>query len=455
VDEPLPHDPRQGWLAAILPADAIRMRVGASPLAATLADAGAELVEDRPDLELGPPSSLRGDARWAMVVFDGGSTAATRGWEGRSRVLRGARRLVSSAVVRLHAVVARRALTSNGYDRPLTVYWDQERPLRLPGRQTDRLLGEFFPLGVSILAGREAPWPTLLERAASKAAAHTGEPVELRDLRNASWGVLALGDSTVLRTTVGPASWQLVRQAEAMNSLRQRTTKLGAIVPWPLAHGKAGLAHWLLEPRLRGVTAPPALGGRLMSQALDVLAELHLAGGDHGSFGSPAADARVLSSAVDTAEADALLKLGERLEARLAQLPRCVTHGDFSYGNLLQEGGSLTGVVDWNKVQQGSLPLLDLINLLLTSEVAVSRRRHGRVFREYLLPWARAGGDDTVRAFCRRIGVELREGLLEDLVIAWWLDRHAQQVRTYSDRLQRPAWLRDNVERPFRALVGS
>jgi aminoglycoside phosphotransferase (APT) family kinase protein len=192
-----------------------------------------------------------------------------------------------------------------------------------------------------------------------------------------------------------------------------------------------------------------------MSEALDVLAELHAAGEEHGSSGSPAADARVLSSAVDPAQADALRRFGERLEARVARLPRSVTHGDFSYGNLLQEGGSLTGVVDWNKVQLGSLPLLDLINLLLTSEVAVSRRSHGRVFREYLLPWARAGGDDTVRAFSRRIGVELREGLLEDLVAVWWLDRHAQQVRTYSDRLQRPAWLRENIELPLDALLTS
>ena len=67
----------------------------------------------------------------------------------------------------------------------------------------------------------------------------------------------------------------------------------------------------------------------------------------------------------------------------------------------------------------------------------------------------RAGGDDLTRAFCNRINLELREGLLADLTVAWWLDRHASQVTTYSDRLKRPAWLRENVERPLRALLGT
>lgn len=450
-----PHDPRQGWLAAVLPAETRRVRVTASPLVGTLAEAGADLVEDRPDVELGPPGSIRGDARWAVVALDGGSTEVTRNWEARSRPARAARRAARSIRLRLQASVARRALASKGYDNALTVFWDQERPLLLPDRATGRELGQFFPLGVSVVAGREEAWPTLLDRAAADAAAQTGEPVELHELRNASWGVLALGEATVLRTTVGPARWHLHGQAEALKTLGERTTNLGAVVPWPLAHGKAGIADWLLEPRLRGTPAQPVLGERLLAQALDVLAELHAAGAMSGVLGSPAADARVLSAAVDPGQAERLRELGERLEARLAPLPRSVAHGDFSYGNLLQEGGSLTGVVDWNKVKQGSLPLLDLLNLMLTSEVAVSGHTHGRVFREFLLPWARAGGNDTARAFCRRIGVDLRGGLFEDLVAAWWLDRHAQQVRTYSDRLKRPNWLHENVERPFRALVES
>ena len=450
----MPHEPRQGWLPAVLPADARRLRVVASPLARTLEYAGAELVEDRPDLELGPPSSLRGDARWAIVVFDGGGTEVSR-WEAHARPLRAARRVYASIAIQLRALTARKVLASKGYGRPVTFYWDQERPLQLPDRVARRPLRERFPLGVTVVAARGGLGPTLLERAAADAAGQTGAAVELHELRTASWGLLALGNSTVLRTTVGPAAWQLRGQAEALSMLRARTTKLGSIVPWPLATGRTGIADWLLEPRLRGTAAPAVLGERLLADALDVLVELHRAGERSTGAGSPAADARVLSAAVHPVDAERLRELGEELEARLAELPRSLAHGDFSYGNLLHEGGSLTGVVDWNKVKQGSLPLLDLFNLMLTSEVAVSGRTHGRVFREFLIPWARAGGDETTRRFCGRIGVELREGLLEDLAVAWWLDRHANQVLTYSDRLERPAWLRENVERPLRALVRS
>lgn len=454
-EQGVPQDPRQGWLAAVLPADARRIRVLNSSIAGTLADAGADLVDDRPDLELGPPSSLRGDARWAMVAFDGGSIDVSRNWEARPRPARAARRVAGSILIRLRALAARKALLSKGYGRPLTFYWDQERPLRLPDTPGRRPLGELFPLGVTVVAAREAHGPTLLDRAAADAATQSNEAVELRELRTASWGVLALGSTTVLRATVGPARRHLLRQAEVLKMLRARSTTLGSIVPWPLAQGKTGIADWLLEPRLRGNPALPVLEERLLADALDVLAELHSAGEPRGSAVSPAADARVLSAAVDSVHAERLIELGEDLEARLAELPRSLAHGDFSYGNLLHEGGSLTGVVDWNKVKQGSLPLLDLFNLMLTSEVAVSGRTHGRVFREFLIPWARAGGDEAARRFCGRIGVALREGLLEDLAVAWWLDRHADQVLTYADRLKRPAWLRENVELPLRALVRS
>jgi hypothetical protein len=184
-----------------------------------------------------------------------------------------------------------------------------------------------------------------------------------------------------------------------------------------------------------------------------VLAALHAAGERRDVAGAPAADAAALVAAVPAELGEPLRALGRRLESRLADLPRSFTHGDFSPGNLLVRGGELTGVVDCNKAGQGRVPLLDFLNQWLTIEYTRSSRNHGDAFVEYLLPWTRAGGDETARAFCSRIDLELRDGLLEDLAAAWWLDRHAQQVTTYTDRLKRPAWLRENVERPLRALL--
>lgn len=447
-------NPRHGWLVAVLPADALRFRVVNHSLLITLLTARADFVDSEPDVELAPPDALRGDAAWAAVVVDAGDVA---GWwlpEGRTRPLRGGLRAVRAIGVRLRVRAAEKALASHGYKAIRTIFWEPEQPLRLTGRPQHPSLRERFWLGALVIGSRRSETPTLLDRVAAEAADQTGRELPLDRLRLASWGVLALGDSAVLRATVGPARKQFAAQAAALEELRARAPTLEQLVPWPLAAGRTGLADWLVEPRLPGTPPIGVPDVRLTGAALDVLAALHAAGERREGAGSPAADAEVLGWFAQEL-APKLQDLGDRLESRLADLPRSFAHGDFSPGNLLVREGAISGIVDWNKVGQGRLPLLDFLNLLLTIEVARSGRNHGEAFVRYLLPWARAGGDETARAFCSRIGLELRPGLLHDLAAAWWLDRHAQQVGTYSDRGIRRAWLRENVERPLRALVRS
>jgi hypothetical protein len=62
-----------------------------------------------------------------------------------------------------------------------------------------------------------------------------------------------------------------------------------------------------------------------------------------------------------------------------------------------------------------------------------------------LLPWARGGGDDLVRAHCRRIGVELDAALLERLVTAYWLERAAAQLSAHAERWEDREWIEANV----------
>jgi aminoglycoside phosphotransferase (APT) family kinase protein len=448
-------DPRHGWLAAALPGDAHRFRVVHHSLAATLADAGAELVDARPDVEVAPAEALRGDASCALVVFDAGGVAASRSVEGRSRVLRVALRAGQALRVRLRARSAATALGARGYERVRTIFWEPEQPLSLGRSAVRTSLRGLVPLGAAVIGERGPEVASLLQRAAAEATDLTGRAVLLDRLRTASWGILALGDSAVLRVTVGPGRGLLDAQEAALAELRPRAATLERLVPWPLARGRSGIADWLVEPRLPGTPAAGVPDERLLNSALDVLAALHASGEPREGAGSPAADAAALLAAVPQELAQGLRDLGSRLESRLADLPRSFAHGDFSSGNLLFRGRELSGVVDWNKAGQGRLPLLDLLNLLLTIEVTRSRRNHGDAFVDHLLPWARAGGDERTRAFCSRISLDVGEGLLEDLAAAWWLDRHAHQVKTYSDRLKRPAWLRENVERPLRALVQS
>jgi aminoglycoside phosphotransferase (APT) family kinase protein len=118
-------------------------------------------------------------------------------------------------------------------------------------------------------------------------------------------------------------------------------------------------------------------------------------------------------------------------------------HGDFWRGNLLAENGRLSGVVDWSAAGTGRLPLLDLLNLLASAR---EPKHFGRALVEYLLPWARTGGDELSRAYFERLGLEVGPEGLEALVVAYWLERSARELDSYGDRARRPIWLLENIE---------
>jgi hypothetical protein len=68
------------------------------------------------------------------------------------------------------------------------------------------------------------------------------------------------------------------------------------------------------------------------------------------------------------------------------------------------------------------------------------------------LPWARAGGDDVVRSFAGRIGIDVTPARLEALVTAYWLARVAYQLTRYADRAERTVWKTQNVDVVLDAL---
>jgi aminoglycoside phosphotransferase (APT) family kinase protein len=123
---------------------------------------------------------------------------------------------------------------------------------------------------------------------------------------------------------------------------------LGGLAPRLLASNIDGVASqgsWLLISRLPGVAditpAQPAAAAEELGQAL---ARIHATsrrrltgfpsvldrpGGSRGGFSGPAAS--VVSASWD----------------RLASAPQVLTHRDFWSGNVVWDGGELTGVVDW------------------------------------------------------------------------------------------------------------
>ena len=80
-------------------------------------------------------------------------------------------------------------------------------------------------------------------------------------------------------------------------------------------------------------------------------------------------------------------------------------------------------------------------------------RDWGLTVVKHLLPWARAGGDELTRGFCRRLVVEPTPALLEALSVAYWLERLAYQISTYADRTERKVWLERNVDEVLQAVA--
>lgn len=436
------------WLPVALPGGARRLRVADPAIAGALAAAGAELGDEAPDVEIGPRRWLARRAEVAAVMIDAAQP------DGSNRLLRAARRLVASASVRTRAYATARALGRLGYRRTEIVLWDEGQLAHLPTAPPDRRLrpAERFAQRAVVLGYRNGPAPTILEDAAAAAAKAAGRPVPLR------WPFLAgaavmRSEGAVLRVAVGPSAHQLDGAKSALEAFRDRNPgdRLSSLVPELLASGDSGLGRWTLESRLEGHAPQGPLSPPLAGNCIDFLVELHRLGLGEPATRAPRDDAAIVAAAYGGQEAAAVEALGERLTSALAGTVRGFGHADFWSGNLLTTGGRLTGVIDWEGAGPGRLPLTDLMHLHATSEHPHTDEEWGTAVAAHLLPLARQGGDERTREYCARIGLESRPAELESLVLAYWLDRAAYQLRMCGERHEQPRWWAGSVRKVLRA----
>jgi aminoglycoside phosphotransferase (APT) family kinase protein len=446
--------PRHNWLAAVLPAAARRFRVVDPQLVATLLSAGGELCDSDPDVEIAPAHQLRGDTRTAIVLLDVALP------EGGSRPLRAARRSIGFAKVRLQTVAARREVRRRGYETIRVVPWEWEQAARLPGghpHSRSPSLPERMPLGALVVGTRGPPEPTLLDEALAAASQVRGAPLRTAWPLVRQGGLVAIGDDSVVRVAVGPAGRELRLLRTGLAALEASSPPpiVSARIPWLHGAGTVGLAAWSLEQRLPGAEPPLELPDALLAECVEFLAELHLAG--RGGEPEPplAEQADVIAKTSEPGAAQAVRELGSRLDDQLADVPRGFGHGDFWTRNLLTDKRGLSGVVDWHAGGTGRLPLVDLFHLRLSTVFQRRRQYLGDALVEQLLPWARGGGDEIARAYCRRIGLETDPDLLEALVGAYWITRTARELELYADRVERRLWMRHNVEAVIPALAPS
>jgi aminoglycoside phosphotransferase (APT) family kinase protein len=432
-----------GWLPAVLPADARRFRVADPALAATLSDAGAELVASAPDVEIASVRELRGDAAVSIALLGHPTTHAPL-------PIRIVRRLANAGRVQLAARRARRAVSRLGHSTVAILPWDYQRTLRDPRarRTASRAdLADYFPQRALVVGEADSRQSTLVDAVLAEANAAIGGGLQA-DAMGVRSGLLIIDTSAgILRIAVGAGARQIHNQRAALAMLEASNCPpvVADRVPWQLATGRSGLAEWSLERRLRGAPARPPVNGRLLIECLDFLVELHPAGRSAPQRGRFVEQEKIVARACSPEEARALRALAEKLETVLADVPRGFGHGDFFYGNLLVEGGRLVGVADWDSAGPGRPPLIDLLHLRHTARRELADNDWGPLLLRDLLPWAREGGDDVARTYCRRIGFAIDGERLQALTLAYWLEYVSYRLQTHDHQLSEPLWPERNI----------
>ena len=439
-----------GWLPALIPADARTFRLSDETLAQVLAEAGAEIVAAESDVEIAEVDRLTGTGALAIATIDPSYR------EGGSLLVNGARRLGRSALARLAAARARRRLKAQGYGAVSVVLWDIDQFVHLPGgREPDRRrIAEHLPQRALIVGRRGDARPTVLEGVAGEVSRLLGRTVSYEQPLAREGLAIALTDEHVLRVAIGPGRQKIELQRAALQRLSAARPPpiVADRVPRILGSGKLGLGDWSAEDRLAGSAAPAELAPELLAGCIDFLVALHGVE-DRGARASLAEDAEIVAASCRDARGDVVRELGQTLDRELGHLPRGFGHGDFWTHNLLVEGNRLRGVIDWDAALPGRLPLIDLLHLLLSARREGTREYLGTALVGYQLPWAEAGGDDVVRSYCDRLGIELDADILGRLVLAYWVSRVADELRTAPDRAQRRIWMRNNVELVLDALA--
>jgi len=143
--------------------------------------------------------------------------------------------------------------------------------------------------------------------------------------------------------------------------------------------------------------------------------------------------------------------------------PLVLGHGDYWAGNLLldKKGSRLLGVVDWDRSRPRSLPLLDLIHVLLAARVAREKQplpeligeavRQGRLAKvaiETVGQGCLSGGEQPLmEAYLERLDLSRACERLRPWLLLYWLSLLTAQITgRSSDFLDDGSWSREFLE---------
>ena len=317
-----------------------------------------------------------------------------------------------------------------------------------------------------------APRSRLPQRARRRALAvarESGWRVDgtLRTVSDASVVILSSpGRSAVLKiagTSLGASA--LLRERDVLMQLGRDETlgHLRPLLPSVLDAGHHKDGAYLLLSRLPGDRARCETGSMRAAVAeavRDAIGPLH-----HLKSATVVADESLLERWIDQPAAriaQALPHSGAdrgALERLVGVLHRSVeghevtlgwAHGDLHPGNVLVAEGVVQGIIDWGGACNKSLPVLDLVHWLLTTELTGGPRElGGRVAGRLGAPRCWTGAEQRLLLSVPG-GAELPARVL--LLLSWL--QHVQANLAKSERYSAsPVWLRRNVLPVLRGVV--
>jgi len=216
-------------------------------------------------------------------------------------------------------------------------------------------------------------------------------------------------------------------------------------IPRGVATGEIDGVCWSIEAFQPG-QSPTSLSVPQARQAADFVTRLPMGTAPADVIGRAAGELAELT--VD------LGRVSNVVEAALIDIPSVVVHGDFWSGNLLFDGGRLTGVIDWDSWSEQGVPGLDLLHLWaeeLRRERGVS---YGKLIEQRF--WADETVGSGVAAYFAALSLDWHPDLQLLLAAGWWMTAVAGAARRNPSLGTNGTWMASNVAGPaetFTALL--
>ena len=144
-----------------------------------------------------------------------------------------------------------------------------------------------------------------------------------------------------------------------------------------------------------------------------------------------------------------LAALQDRCAPVVGQLGSVGRHGDLWAGNVLVQGESLTGIVDWDAWRDRGVPGTDLLNACSYVDSPAGSSLGDRFARR---PWAQTPFTKVSRPYWRDLGVDPSARALEMVAVAWWAGQVAANIERMPHLVNQERWLRTNVFQVLEAL---